>query len=205
MKKKTEAKRQAIVDVAAAVFREVGFERASMSEICRRVGGSKATIYNYFPSKERLFFEVMHQANDAEFLAVHQQLDHASEDIADALRSFGVGFLKMVYSPDIMAARRLVVSNFGDVELGRSCYELGPKRSKQEMSEFLRSAIDKGTLRPCDPQVASLHLRGLLDAELQDSFSFRIESDMSQQSIEGIVERAVAVFMAAYGVSPAKA
>lgn len=204
MKKKTEAKRQAIVDVAAEVFREVGFERASMSEICRRVGGSKATIYNYFPSKERLFFEVMHQANEAEFLAVHQQLDHASADIADALRHFGEGFLKLIYSPDIMAARRLVVSNFGDGELGRSCYELGPKRSKQEMSEFLRSAIEKGTLRPCDPLVASLHLRGLLDAELQDSFSFRIESDTSQESIRAIVERAVAVFMAAYGPTPPK-
>lgn len=59
MKKKTETKSQAIVDIAAEVFREMGFQRASMSEICRRVGGSKATIYSYFPSKELLFFEVM--------------------------------------------------------------------------------------------------------------------------------------------------
>ena len=65
MKTKTESKRQAIIQAAAEVFREVGFERASMSDIRERIGGSKATLYNYFPSKEKLFFEVMHQAKEA--------------------------------------------------------------------------------------------------------------------------------------------
>jgi AcrR family transcriptional regulator len=49
MKTKTEGKRLAILKAAADVFREVGFERASMSEIRARIGGSKATLYNYFP------------------------------------------------------------------------------------------------------------------------------------------------------------
>ncbi len=56
MKTKTESKRQAILKAAADVFRDVGFERASMEEIRARIGGSKATLYNYFPSKEKLFF-----------------------------------------------------------------------------------------------------------------------------------------------------
>ena len=56
MKTKTESKRQAIIQAAAEVFREVGFDRASMSDIRERIGGSKATLYNYFPSKEKLFF-----------------------------------------------------------------------------------------------------------------------------------------------------
>ena len=199
MKKKTEAKRQAIVDVAADVFREVGFERASMSEICRRVGGSKATIYNYFSSKELLFFEVMYQANQAEFATIHEALDHAADDIAEALRNFGEGLLTFVYSPNVMAVRRLVLTNFGNCELGRTCYELGPKRSMREISDFLRSAVEKGKLRPCDPAVATLHLRGLLESEVLDSFIFQIEIANTPERIKGVVERAIAVFMAAYG------
>lgn len=199
MKKKTETKSQAIVDVAAEVFREMGFERASMSEICRRVGGSKATIYNYFPSKELLFFEVMHQANESEFMAIHQALDHATEDIAEALRHFGVGLLTLVYSPEVMAARRLVLTNFGNGELGKTCFEMGPKRSMKEVSEFLRAAMAKGKLRQCDSVVATLHLRGLLESELLDSFIFQIDEDTSPNRIKDIVQRAVAVFMAAYG------
>ena len=199
MKKKTEAKRQAIVDVAADVFREVGFERASMSEICRRVGGSKATIYNYFSSKELLFFEVMHQANQVEFATIHEALDHAADDIAEALRNFGEGLLTFVYSPNVMAVRRLVLTNFGNCELGRTCYELGPKRSMREITDFLRSAVEKGKLRLCDPGVATLHLRGLLESEVLDSFIFQIEIANTPERIKGVVERAIAVFMAAYG------
>lgn len=199
MKKKTEMKSQAIVDVAAEVFREMGFERASMSEICRRVGGSKATIYNYFPSKELLFFEVMRQANESEFMAIHQALDHAAEDIAEALRHFGEGLLTFVYSPEVIAVRRLALTNLGNGELGRTCFELGPKRSLKEVSEFLCAAIAKGKLRQCDSGVATLHLRGLLESELLDSLIFQIEADISPARIKGIAERAVAVFMAAYG------
>lgn len=199
MKKKTETKSQAIVDIAAEVFREMGFERASMSEICRRVGGSKATIYNYFPSKELLFFEVMHQANESEFMAVHQALDHAAEDIGEALRHFGAGLLTFVYSPEVLAIRRLVLTHFGNSELGRTCFEMGPKRSMKEVSEFLCAAMAKGKLRQCDSGVATLHLRGLLESELLDSFIFQIDEKISPERIKGIVQRAVAVFMAAYG------
>ncbi len=200
VKKKTEAKRKTIVDMAAEVFRGVGFERASMSEICRRIGCSKATIYNYFPSKELLFFEVMQQTNEAETMAIHHVLDHATKDIAEALRYFGEGLLSLIYSPDVIAARRLVISNFGDGELGRTCFELGPKRSMNAVSEFLSVSMDKGKLRQCDPVVATLHLRGLLESELLDGFIFRIESDFSSQRIKGIVERAVTVFMAGYSI-----
>ena len=199
MKKKTETKSQAIVDIAAEVFREMGFQRASMSEICRRVGGSKATIYNYFPSKELLFFEVMRQANESEFMAIHQALDHAAKNIAESLRHFGEGLLTFVYSPEVMAIRRLVLTNFGNSELARTCFELGPKLSMNEVSEFLRTAMAKGKLRQCDAGVATLHLRGLLESELLDSFIFQIDEDISPERIKGIVQRAVAVFMAAYG------
>lgn len=205
MKKKTEMRSQAIVDAAAAVFREMGFERASMSEICRRVGGSKATIYNYFPSKEILFFEVMHQANEAQFMTVHQALNPATEDLSEALRDFGVGLLTLLYSPEVMAVRRLLLTNFGNRELGKACFEMGPKRSMDEISDFLRAAMEKGMLRQCDPLVATLHLRGLLESELMDSLIFQMEADVSPARIQEIVERGVAVFMKAYGSAPNKA
>ena len=47
MKTKTESKRQAILKGAAEVFREVGFERASMSDIRARFGagsGARAEL-----------------------------------------------------------------------------------------------------------------------------------------------------------------
>lgn len=203
MKKKTEVKRQAIVDMAAEVFREKGFDRASMSDIRQRVGGSNATLYNYFPSKESLFFEVMYQANQAEFAAAHDALDHETDDIAEALQNFGEALLTLLYSPDVMAVRRLVTASFGNCHLGQTCFELGPKRSMAEISEFLLAAMKKGKLRDCDPNVAALHLRGLLESELLDNFIFQIETNIRPEDIRRYTQRAVAVFMAAYGPLPA--
>ncbi|MCD4482957.1 TetR/AcrR family transcriptional regulator, partial [Chromobacterium vaccinii] len=59
MRTKSENKRQGLVAAATEVFVERGYEAASMSEISARAGGSKATLYNYFPSKEALFLDVM--------------------------------------------------------------------------------------------------------------------------------------------------
>lgn len=199
MRKKSEVKRQAILDVAAQVFREVGFERASMSEICARLGGSKATLYNYFPSKESLFFEIMFLSTAAEFEATHRALDPTADDIAEALRHFGEGFLKLLYSPEVQSVRRLLVSEAGRAGLGCLCYERGPQRSQLMVSEFLLAAMNLGKLRQADPQVATLHLRGLLEAELLDRFLFQVSEEVTAEQIKAVSGRAIDAFMAAYG------
>ena len=51
MRVRKEEKRQEIVRIAAKLFEELGYERTSMSTIAARDGGSKATLYGYFPSK----------------------------------------------------------------------------------------------------------------------------------------------------------
>ena len=199
MRKKTEIKRQAILDVAADLFRETGFERASMSELCLRVGGSKATLYNYFSSKEEVFAEVLMQATEDQFQATHEALDPTLDDITQALESFGRGLLTLLYSPQVQAARRLVVSEIVRSDLGRTCYERGHARSAAEVAEFLQQAMDQGKLRQADPKIASLHLKGLLEAEWIDRFMFQMLDAVDPEQIAASVKRAVVVFMAAYG------
>ena len=115
MRTKTEEKRQAILDVAAATFGELGFERTSMSEICARLGGSKATIYNYFPSKEALFVEVMFQASEADFQNTMLALQADSQDLpaaytariwwlSPALRTLCLGAQDLYAVPDPLRA-----------------------------------------------------------------------------------------------------
>ena len=49
------AKRRQIIEGARAVFLAQGFDAASMSDIARKAGVSKGTLYVYFKSKEELF------------------------------------------------------------------------------------------------------------------------------------------------------
>ena len=199
MRVKTEAKRQAILDEAAKAFQELGFERTSMSEICARVGGSKATLYNYFASKEELFSEVMFLSTEAEFEAVHNALDQTTEDIAQSLCQFGERLLAFLYSPQVQAQRHLAISESGRTELGRLVYERGVLRSQKLMSKFLEAAMSHGKLRQSNAAVATQHLHSLLEAELLEPFLHQQLGEVTEKKIRDVTARAIDVFMAGYG------
>lgn len=55
-----EEKQRSILINAAAVFAEMGMEKASMAQIALRSKVSKALLYHYYPSKEALIFDIIH-------------------------------------------------------------------------------------------------------------------------------------------------
>jgi AcrR family transcriptional regulator len=54
-----DEKRAQILNVAARVFAAEGFDRASMNQIARACGISKANIYHYYAGKEVLLFDLL--------------------------------------------------------------------------------------------------------------------------------------------------
>ena len=198
MKTKTEAKRQAILEAAAEVFREVGFERASMSEIRARIGGSKATLYNYFPSKEKLFFEVMYQAKELELGAITAALNADTDDLKGELSHFGQKLVSALYSPDAIAIRRLAIAESGHSNIGKVVYEGAMVPIENQVSEFLRKAMKRGTLRTTDPKTAAVHLLSLFESELLQRVLLGVMHSVKPAAIKGAVGRAVEVFLSGY-------
>lgn len=202
MRTKTEEKRQAILDVAAATFGELGFERSSMSEICNRLGGSKATIYNYFPSKEALFVEVMFQASEADFQNTMRALQAEGEDLPQALHTFGRRFLSLLYAPEVVAVRRLLVAEGERSQVGARCYEQGPGRGNALIGQFLAQAMAQGKLRTAPEYLATRHLLALLEAELMDRFMFQHLPLPTAEEIAQCSKRAVDAFLHLYAPTP---
>ncbi|WP_435138348.1 TetR/AcrR family transcriptional regulator [Pseudopelagicola sp. nBUS_19] len=54
-----DQKRDNILQVAAKVFANEGFDRASMSMLARDCGISKATIYHYYDSKDAILYDIL--------------------------------------------------------------------------------------------------------------------------------------------------
>ena len=198
MRVKKEQKRQAIVDAAFEVFSELGFEQASMSEIAARAGGTKATLYSYFQSKEEMFAEFMTAAAQQEVSAAFAVLK-TSMPVRDALSSFGKHYLLAVLKPRLLAIRRLAHHEGGRSKVGVLFYERGPKLGWKTVAAFLQQLIDSGQLRCCSAAIASAHLRTLYEAELMDLCLFGVAADTNPRNIAKVVERAVDVFVAAYG------
>ena len=53
---KKEQTRQLIADTAWRLFADRGFDRATVAEIAREAQVAEATVFNYFPTKEDLFY-----------------------------------------------------------------------------------------------------------------------------------------------------
>jgi AcrR family transcriptional regulator len=64
--------RKKILVTASDVIAEKGFKAASMREIARRAGVGDATIYNYFPSKEKLLYGFCENRQDEVAEALQQ-------------------------------------------------------------------------------------------------------------------------------------
>ena len=198
MKTKTESKRQDILKAAADVFREVGFERASMSEIRARIGGSKATLYNYFPSKEKLFFEVMYQAKELELGEITAALNPDADDLKQELLHFGQKLVPALYSPDAIAIRRLAIAELGHSNIGKIVFEGSTAPIEKKVAEFLNKAMKRGVLRSTDSKIAAMHLLSLLESELLQRVLLGVMESVKPEAVKGTVRRAVEVFLSGY-------
>jgi AcrR family transcriptional regulator len=54
-----DEKRAHILKIAARVFADQGFARASMAQVAKDCGISKANIYHYYSSKDALLFDIL--------------------------------------------------------------------------------------------------------------------------------------------------
>jgi AcrR family transcriptional regulator len=194
-----DSRREAILDVAAEVFMEVGYSAASMSMIATRLGGSKGTLYNYFRSKEELFeaYIVRHCVWQLETM---DKLYAQGGDVRTALTELGQTLLKFVLSGFGLRNFILVISEAGrSPEIGRSFYEAGPLRGAARLAEFIAKSAQEGRLRPCDPDVAAKQFIGLCQNRLLKARLCNAIPEPCDAEIESEVASAVETFMAAYG------
>lgn len=82
---RAEQTRAAITEAALAMFRESGYEAATMRAIAQRAGVSTGNAYYYFGSKEELIQE-FYARNQAEHLAASHGVLAAETDLAARLR-----------------------------------------------------------------------------------------------------------------------
>jgi AcrR family transcriptional regulator len=199
---KRDAKRQAILETASRLFRTRGFDGTSMSEITTLVGGSKATVYSHFPSKEALFVECMTTAVDdylAEIVAQNTaQLESNETDPGILLRNYGSSYLKVMCSPDTIAARRVMIAEAARSGVGK-LFAAKIATMRAHVVTFLSALMAAGVLRPDDAGLAAEHLRALLEAELIEPLLLQARDDSpSDGEIALATDRAVSTFLKAY-------
>jgi AcrR family transcriptional regulator len=203
MKVRTETRRKAILEAAVALFKELGYERTSMNELAKRLGGSKATLYGYFASKEELFVAVVQSVATSHLAdAAASLLDaNAHATLESLLMRFGERMLFVLTNDtDALAVYRMVIAEAGHSSVGQLFYDSGPVEYIQALAGLFASAMEYGELRRSDPVVTALQVLALATAETQVRFYQVDPPPLSVDEIRAMVQRAVQMFLA--GAAP---
>jgi len=197
MRVRTDEKRNAILEAATAVFREVGYERASMAMIAERVGGSKTTLYGYFPSKEELFWDaIVGSVKVEKGEKAMALLDPSDPDIRGVLERFGRAYQPLFTMRDTLAVTRTAIAEAPtNRELSALLYQRGPRRILEAIATYLSQLKKKGAIADADPHVGAVHLKALLDAGIVEPLLFGTKPEL--KSAEAL-RAAIDVFLAAY-------
>lgn len=194
-----ELRREAIMDMAMQVFMENGYAGTTMSEIAARLGGSKGTLWSYFPSKEALFAAVLDRATSA-FRAELVEVFTPQADVAQALRRFCLHFVAKLTSPEAVSVHRTVVGEARRFpELGRIFFESAPGRTRKMVADYLAEAMQRGALRQGDPMQAAMQLTGMCMAGCHMELLVGVIDSAPARRIETEVDAAVRAFMASHG------
>jgi AcrR family transcriptional regulator len=198
-KEQVEALRvDALLDVAAQVFLEHGFQAASTTEIARRAKASKQTFYARFPSKDALFIAVIgrRMARMTElfgaFLDERQPLKKVLLNMAHhfydvLLREENVALMRIVY----MEAPRLP-------EIARAFMNAGPERGTARLAQFLASQMRAGALKSADPRLAAEHFVALVHGQSMQRALLDLAQPMSKKKLDARIAKTVELFLTAY-------
>lgn len=194
----TAQRRQAFVNAAREAFFANGYAGTTMSSIAGTVGGSKTTLWSYFPSKEELFAAVVDDIVEhyGQALSVEMPDD---DDIVGALRQFGRALMNTIMSEQIMALYRLVLSEATRFpHLAEMFYDRGPRQGKARLAEYMGRAMDRGLLRRGDPMHLVFQLAGLFQAGIYQTKLLNLETHCDDAMIEAEIEAAVDTFYRAW-------
>jgi TetR/AcrR family transcriptional regulator, mexJK operon transcriptional repressor len=191
-----------VLDGGRTVFLRDGYERASVDDIAREAGVSKATLYAYFPDKRLLFLEIASAECRRQADEAGASLDF-SRPIAEILRAAAEKIVAFLASDFGLRIYRIAVAESESFPaLAQEFYLSGPKLVQDRIAECLRSATERGELVIPDIPFAAAQFAQLCKAELQDRLIFSPTPACTPADKARVVSGAVEMFMARYGVTP---
>jgi TetR/AcrR family transcriptional regulator, mexJK operon transcriptional repressor len=188
---------------ARDVFLRDGYEGASVDEIARTAGVSKATLYSYFPDKSILFLEVAktecrRQADDA---TAEMDMDAPPQEVLTRTAQHMLCFFLSDFGQQVY---RIVVAESGRFpSLGREFYEAVPMAVRGTMMAYFRAAMSRGELAIDDLELAADQFPELCKASLHGQLILGVRTKFTDDEIGRVIRGAVEMFLARYGTARA--
>lgn len=195
-RRRTDRKRQAILDAALVEFDAHGFAATSMDRIAATASVSKRTVYNHFQSKEALFEAIRQSTLQAIEHAIRpydpsKSLDsqlrlmaqeHIAVHTSDAFMKFA-----RISAPQFIVSPELASASFGEFS-----------KSREGLVKWIRAAAKDGRLTVADPKRAAAQFLGLLNVQVFWPQLLGGQKTPPKSELKEIAESTVAMFLDHY-------
>ncbi len=190
-----EQRKAKILSAATKLFLSDGYGETSIDAIVEKSGGSKATLYSYYPTKADLFRAVVDSIVTTQEGPELRSLDN----VRDTLVTFAEHRLAIVLSRNHRALMRLIISErdrFPDI--ARMYYEQGPLHSHMVLRDYFEVLIERGLLDIRSADEACEFFRGMLMHQRYIEQLYLDASPLSAEEIGVKARHVVDRFLEAY-------
>lgn len=187
-----------VLQGARDIFMSDGFEGASVDDIARAAGVSKATLYSYFPDKRLLFMEVAKTecVRQADMAMETIDMSMPAQTVLTEAAWQMVNFFTSDFGQRVF--RLCVAESDRFPELGREFYASGPGLVREKLIHFMKVGISRGELAIDDLPLAADQFGELCKADLFPRLVFSMDKSFDDTQKKRIVEGAVSTFLARY-------
>ena len=179
------------------VFLEVGYDGATMDEIARVGGMSKATLYAHFAGKAALFEELIR----VECRGVNAKLyapEPKNASVEAELRKVAVNYRRIFAQREGLDIYRIllpVAPRFP--RLANVFYEEGPGASIRQMASYLGALHAAGRLRIPDPELAAHQFLALVTEDIKLSGALAMPPPRAREA-DHLIGCGIAMFLSFY-------
>jgi AcrR family transcriptional regulator len=179
---KKQRTRTAIADAALELFLEHGFDHVTVADVARRAGVSTNTVFNYFPTKEDLFFDRQAEAETHLATLVRERapgtcpVEVIRDDLLTALRHDepmlglhpgALRFWQVIHDSPALRAREREIGDHAEAALATALAERPPATGHPAMPALLAGAV-AGTHRAALRELRRLITSGESPAHARD-------------------------------------
>ena len=188
-----------LVEIAAAMFMERGFDATTIDAVAEAASIGKATLYARYRDKAALFAAVVQRQIDRWLIVSATEIPTPGERAADVLLTMGRGMAAAILIPEAIAINRIVTAQATRFpELAHMAHREAWQRSNASVAAVLEYFERDGQIAVEDSEMAADLFLSLVVGRLSRLAMLGIAIDAEQ--VERRVEAAVALFL--QGVVP---
>jgi uroporphyrinogen-III synthase len=179
-------KRERIIETAFELFSKKSYHEVMMEDVAKLTSVAKGTVYNYFSSKEELYFSIMKQRMEKLTNSLTEKIENETNSI-DSLRSFvtHLYMFMMKYQNFFLMYRKEFLKTDNEICIEFRSLE---KRLNELLAGIIRTGEIKGLFRQIDEDFAVNVILGSIFGAVQRGIDNKINEQETRKEKEKIFD-----------------